>query len=191
MAFLPSNIKAPSDGGGGGGNYMRFAQGENKFRIIGSSDDQPTPGFIHGMVGWTDEGGKRRPVRWPEGKEAPMAFEEKPKPFYAFVVYNYNESKVQILEMTQTKLQAELLQLAQDEDWGDCRAYDISVVRNGEGLETTYAMNPKPKKKLDKDLKAIVQAELGVINLPALYEGADPFAKFEPPVEEEEDESPY
>ena len=191
MAFLPSNIKAPSGGGGGGGNYMRFAQGENKFRIIGSSDGKPTPGFIHGMVGWIDEDGKRRPIRWPEGKEAPMVFKDKPKPFYAFVVYNYNESKVQILEMTQTKLQAELLQLAQDEDWGDCRKYDISVVRNGEGLETTYAMNPKPKKKLDEDLKAIVEAELGVINLPALFEGGDPFAKFEPPVEEEEDESPY
>jgi len=35
MAFLPSNIKAPSEGGGGAGNYMRFQQGDNKFRIIG------------------------------------------------------------------------------------------------------------------------------------------------------------
>ena len=34
MAFLPSNIKAPSDGGGGGGNYMRFSQGENKFELL-------------------------------------------------------------------------------------------------------------------------------------------------------------
>jgi hypothetical protein len=192
MAFLPSNIKAPSEGGGGAGNYMRFQQGDNKFRIIGSSDDKPTPGFICGTLGWAVVDGKKRPIRWAEGEEAPQAFDNKPRSFFAFVVYNYAESKVQILELTQTKLQAELIQLANDEDWGDCRKYDISVVRNGEGRDdTTYAMNPKPIKKLDEDLRAIAKAELKRINLPALFKGEDPFAAFEPPVEEDEDEVPY
>ena len=55
MGFL-DNIK-PSPSGGSGGNYMKFSQGENKLRIVGSSDDNP-PGFIQGMIGWTtdDEG---------------------------------------------------------------------------------------------------------------------------------------
>jgi hypothetical protein len=192
MAFLPSDIKAPSEGGGGSGNYMRFQQGENKFRIIGSSDDKPTPGFICGKLGWAVEDGKKRPIRWAEGEDPPQAFEDKPRSFYAFVVYNYAESKVQILELTQVKLQSELLQLAQDEDWGDCRKYDISVVRNGEGLDTTYAMNPKPIKKLDDDLRAIAKAELQRINLPALFKGEDPFAEFEPPAAEvDEDGEPF
>ena len=74
MAFLPNNIKAPLEGGGGSsGNYMRFAQGENKFRIIGASDDKPTPGFIHGTLGWAVEDGKKRPIRWAEGAQAPQA----------------------------------------------------------------------------------------------------------------------
>ena len=192
MAFLPSNIKAPSEGGGGAGNYMRFQQGDNKFRIIGSSDDKPTPGFICGTLGWAVVDGKKRPIRWAEGEEAPQAFEDKPRSFYAFVVYNYAESKVQILELTQTKLQAELLQLANDEDWGDCRKYDISVVRNGEGLDTTYAMNPKPIKKMDEDIRAIAKAELKRINLPALFDGGDPFAEFTPPpAEVDEDGAPF
>tara|TARA_R110000851_G_scaffold5826_2_gene23803 strand:- start:308 stop:886 length:579 start_codon:yes stop_codon:yes gene_type:complete len=192
MGFLPNNIKAPSEGGGGSGNYLRFTQGENKFRIIGASDDKPTPGFIHGTLGWTEEDGKKRPIRWAEGTQAPMQFADKPRNFYAFVVYNYNESKVQILELTQVKLQAELLQLAQDEDWGDCRKYDISVVRNGEGLDTTYAMNPKPIKKMDEDIRAIAKAELKRINLPALFNGGDPFAEFTPPAAEvDEDGAPF
>jgi len=192
MGFLPNNIKAPSEGGGGSGNYLRFTQGENKFRIIGASDDKPTPGFIHGTLGWTEEDGKKRPIRWAEGTPAPMQFADKPRNFYAFVVYNYNESKVQILELTQMKLQAELLQLAQDEDWGDCRKYDLSVVRNGEGLDTTYAMNPKPIKKMDEDIRAIAKAELKRINLPALFDGGDPFAEFTPPAEEvDEDGAPF
>ena len=93
--------------------------------------------------------------------------------------------------MTQVKLQTELLQLANDEDWGDCRKYDISVVRNGEGLDTTYAMNPKPIKKMDEDIRAIAKAELKRINLPALFDGGDPFAEFVPPAAEDEDEAPY
>jgi hypothetical protein len=192
MAFLPTNIKAPAEGGGGSsGNYFRFSQGENKFRIIGASDDKPSPGFIHGTLGWAVVDGKKRPIRWAEGAQAPQAFEDKPRAFFAFVVYNYNEQKVQILEMTQVKLQTELLQLANDEDWGDCRKYDISVVRNGEGLDTTYAMNPKPIKKMDEDIRAIAKAELKRINLPALFDGEDPFAEFVAPAAEEEDEAPY
>ena len=139
------------------------------------------------------EDGKKRPIRWAEGEEAPQAFDNKPRSFFAFVVYNYAESKVQILELTQTKLQAELIQLANDEDWGDCRKYDISVVRNGEGRDdTTYAMNPKPIKKMDDDLRAIAKAELKRINLPALFDGGDPFAEFTPPAEEvDEDGEPF
>ena len=192
MGFLPNNIKAPSEGGGSSGNYLRFTQGENKFRIIGASDDKPNPGFIHGTLGWTEEDGKKRPIRWAEGTQAPMQFADKPRNFYAFVVYNYNEIKVQILELTQIKLQAELLQLAQDEDWGDCRKYDISVIRNGEGLDTTYAMNQKPIKKMDEDIRAIAKAELKRINLPALFDGGDPFAEFTPPAAEvDEDGAPF
>ena len=59
------------------------------------------------------------------------------------------------------------------------------------GLETTYAMNPKPIKKLDEDLRAIVKGRVKGNNLPALFDGEDPFAAFEPPVEEDEDEVPY
>lgn len=49
----------------------------------------------------------------------------------------------------------------------------------------------KANQKLDEDLRAIVKAELKAINLPALFNGEDPFAAFEPPVEEDEDEVPY
>ena len=181
MGFLDgiTEIKSNADSGGA---YMKLQPGANQFRIVGSGDDG---GFIQGMLGWSENAeGKRQPHRWKIGADAPMSFEDKPRAFYAFVVYNYNESKVQILEMTQAKLQAELLQLANDEDWGDCRKYDISVVRNGEGLDTTYAMNPKPIKKMDDDLRAIAKAELKRINLPALFKGEDPFAEFTPPAEE-------
>lgn len=45
---------------------------------------------------------------------------------------------------------------------------------------------------MDEDLRAIAKAELKRINLPALFDGEDPFAEFEPPVAEaDEDGEPF
>ena len=196
MAFL-SNIQ-PSPAGGSG-NYYRFTQGENKFRIVGSSDTSP-PGLIQGMIGWgEDNEGNRKPFRWKLGEDAPREFAEKPREFFAFLVWNYEEACVQILELTQAGLKTELVTLAEDKEWGDPRKYDIAIIRNGEGIETSYVMTPKPHKKLDATAVGMVKAT--PVNLEALYDGGDPFddapvapakatkpAELEEPEEEEEDE---
>tara|TARA_R100000458_G_C8247483_1_gene225052 strand:+ start:294 stop:905 length:612 start_codon:yes stop_codon:yes gene_type:complete len=203
MAFL-SNIQPTPEGGAG--HYYKFGQGENKFRIVGSSDTTP-PGFIQGMIGWgEDEEGNRKPFRWRIGEDAPRNFAEKPREFFALVVWNYEEACVQVLELTQAGLKSELVTLANDKEWGDPRKYDIAVIRNGEGKETNYVMTPKPHKKLDPAAVATVMATS--VNLEALYDGGDPFedapaepakpAKLaepkEPDVEEEdegEEENPF
>ena len=170
MAFLSNIQPSPS---GGTGNYYRFTQGENKFRIVGSSDTEP-PGFIQGMIGWGEdiEGG-RKPFRWRMGEDAPRDFAEKPREFFAFLVWNYEEACVQILELTQAGLKSELITLAEDKEWGDPRKFDIAVIRNGEGIETSYVMTPKPHKKLDATAVAMIMAT--TVNLEALYDGGDPF----------------
>lgn len=203
MAFL-SNIQPSPESGSG--NYYRFTQGENKFRIVGSSDTTP-PGLIQGMIGWgADEEGNRKPFRWKIGEDAPTSFDEKPREFFAFLVWNYEESCVQILELTQAGLKSELRTLANDKEWGDPRKYDIAIIRNGEGKDTSYVMTPKPHKKLPATAVAMVKAT--TVNLEALYDGGDPFedapaapAKAakpaelkEPDVEEEgegEEENPF
>ena len=197
MGFLTNIQPSPS---GGTGNYYRFGQGENKFRIVGSSDTEP-PGFIQGMIGWgEDNEGGRKPFRWRMGEDAPRDFAEKPREFFAFLVWNYEEACVQILELTQAGLKSELITLAEDKEWGDPRKYDIAVIRNGEGIETSYVMTPKPHKKLDATAVAMIMAT--TVNLEALYDGGDPFddapvatpatpakpAKLEEPEVEEEDE---
>ena len=194
MAFLSNIQPSPS---GGTGNYYRFTQGENKFRIVGSSDTEP-PGFIQGMIGWgEDNEGNRKPFRWRMGEDAPRDFAEKPREFFAFLVWNYEEACVQILELTQAGLKSELITLAEDKEWGDPRKFDIAVIRNGEGIETSYVMTPKPHKKLDATAVAMIMAT--TVNLEALYDGGDPFddapvatpakpAELEEPDVEEEDE---
>ena len=178
MTFLDNLERAP-DSGGGSGNYVKLQQGKNTFRIVGSHADN---GFINGMLGWgTNEDGGRKPYRWKVGEEAPRKFEDKPKEFFAMLVWNYAEERIQILELTQAGLKDELIKLDADEDWGDLRKYDISIIRSGEGLETSYVMTPKPHKKRSDEINAAVKAMK--VNLNALFTGDDPFAEEAPSAE--------
>ena len=135
MGFLDNIIEVKSPASASG-NYMKLQPGANQFRIIGSSDDKPNPGFIQGMLGWSENAeGKRQPHRWKIGADAPMSFEDRPKEFFAMLVWNYKESKIQILELTQAGLKGELMALANDkEDWGDPRKFDLTITTSGEKL---------------------------------------------------------
>jgi len=188
MGFLDNIKDVPQSSSSGGGNYMKLTQGTNHFRIVGSSDDG---GVIQGMQGWAGSAdGGRRPHRWKIGEDAPMSFDEKPKQFLAMLVYNYEEERIQILELTQAKLRQELITLAKDEDWGDPRKYDLKIVRNGEGLETSYAMTPSPHKKRSDEINAAVKEMK--INLEALFTEDDPFAEPTPePEDNSKEEDPF
>jgi len=176
-SFLPNNYevpKAPSP-------YMRFEAGDNKFRALCSP--------IMGNEWWVDENGKPRTKEMPPRKgdkpvrakmDQPIPDNAQVKHFWAFVVYNYKAKAVQILQITQTSIQEAIRAYTEDPDWGNPKGvdgYDIVVKREGEKLETTYAVLPKPRKKLDE--KIMEDYKNMRINLSALYEGEDPFAKAE------------
>lgn len=191
MGFL-DGIKEVKSSNNSGGNYMKLQAGANQFRIVGSGDDKPNPGFIQGMLGWANnDDGSRRPFRWKVDEAPPRNFEEEPKEFIAMLVWNYKESRIQILELTQQGLKRELYNLAKDEEWGDPRKYDISITKSGEKLETTYAMTPKPHKKRGDEINEAVKNLK--VNLAALYSGGDPFedTAVQEPVQEEDEEEPF
>ena len=188
MGFL-DGIQEVKSSGDSGGNYMKLQAGANQFRIVGSGDDG---GVIQGMLGWANnDDGSRRPFRWKVDEAPPRNFEEKPKEFIAMLVWNYKESRIQILELTQAGLKRELVTLAKDEEWGDPRKYDISITKSGEKLETTYAMTPKPHKKRGDEINEAVKNLK--VNLAALYSGGDPFedTAVQEPVQEEDEEEPF
>ena len=135
MSFLPEKYNIPDANSG----YMKFKQGDNRFRVLSSA--------IVGWESWIDEGGKRKPLRWKmDVRKSVEEIGDDPKHFWAFVVWNYDAEKVQVLELTQKGIMATIKNLTQDEDWGDPKEYDIVVNREGEGLETQYQVTPKPKK---------------------------------------------
>lgn len=150
-------------------NYMKFIEGDNTFRVLSSA--------IVGYEYWTKE---NKPVRSKElWDEVPIDIKwEKDgsyriNHFWAFVVYNYEAKKIQILELTQKGIMKTMQGLIKNSKWGNPNGYDITVSRSGSGFDTEYSVVPNPHSKLD--VKIEEQYEIKNINLEALFKGEDPF----------------
>lgn len=172
--FLPKDYELPTKDNG----YFRFEQGENKFRILSSA--------VVGYEYWTEtEEGGRKPVRVKSIKElvgTPQQYDA--KHFWAFIVFNYRTSSLQIMQITQMTIMRVIKSLTKDEDWGNPKEYDIVVTRAGEGMETEYTVTAKPHKEFEH--KEVLK-QLKTIDLEALFEGVNPFEANEPVVEKNEE----
>lgn len=161
MSFIPENFNQGEEAA-----YFKAKKGTSRVRII---SDKPLVGHVQ----WTTE---NRPVRWELGVDRPEAdWQEgsKPRSFLAVVVWNYDDSQVQVWEITQRTLQDALVQLTKDPDFGHPINYDLKITRKGEGLDTTYTMVPIATPLSEEVQEAIENAS---VNLSALLTGENPFA---------------
>lgn len=160
MTFLPPDYQAPKSSN----NYMKLQDGENKIRIL----SQP-------IFGWED---------WVENKPVRYRFNQKPaksndpkKPirhFWCFIVWNYQEERIQILNITQATIRSNIETLCKDADWGDPYFYDIKIIRKGEGTDTEYMVNPLPHRPATP--RMIEAFKESPCHLDALFDNADPFS---------------
>ncbi|UPJ35832.1 hypothetical protein IVB45_02130 [Bradyrhizobium sp. 4] len=165
--WLPEGYEAPKTAGG---NYAKLEDGANKFRILSS----PVIGFLY----WTNDNKptrlKARPETLPEDIRVQNGVADKVKHFWAFAVWNYRDSKVQILEITQASIQGPIEDLVTNDDWGNPQAYDIAITKKGQKLDTEYSVQPSPHRDVPVEAQAALRAT--PVNLAALFTGGDPFA---------------
>lgn len=161
-SFTPENYREPSSSD----NYLKLKQGENRIRVMSS--------LIMGWEDWT-VGEKPKPVRfrYEEKPEKPNDPKRPIRLFWAFVVWNYAESKLQILQVTQASIRRAIHEISKDKDWGSPLNYDLKITRSGEELNTVYAVVPSPHSPTP--IKAKKLLETTKINLEALFDNADPF----------------
>lgn len=161
--FLPEDFKVKSTS-----NYLKLTEGEHTFRIMTSA--------ITGEVYFTSE---NKPVRSKDGfTETPIDLKigGRVNQFWAFVVWNYEEKKIQILEITQKSLMLPIQALVKNPKWGNPKQYDLTITRKGSTImDTEYSVMPNPKEEVSQE--AITAFEKTPVNLNALYTGADPFAR--------------
>lgn len=104
--------------------------------------------------------------------EKPMG--DKPiRHFWAFIVWNYNDQAIQILEITQATIQSTIQNLYRDSDWGAPYGYDIKIVRKGQELNTEYSVTPAPKKAIDPEIHKLALEKPAYLD--ALFDGEDPW----------------
>jgi hypothetical protein len=162
--FLPDSYNIPETPS----NYMRFVEGANTFRILSSA-----------IVGFEYFNLNNKPVRSKEAfEEMPQDIKQggKIKPFWAFCIYNYDLKMVQILELTQKSIMTAIKATVDNPKWGNPRLYDFTITRSGEGLDTEYVTQAEPPigEPSDEIKEAFINKP---INLSALFESGDPFAK--------------
>lgn len=158
--FLPEDYISPRSNG----SYTKLITGVNKIRILSAP-----------VVGWEDWEDKR-PVRYKmEDKPETWVDPKKPgKHFWSLIIWNYKEEAIQILHITQGSIRKAIEELSKDTDWGMPFFYDIKITREGEGLKTTYTVNPSPHRHVDAAIqKAFDETPC---RLEALFDSQDPFA---------------
>ena len=164
MTFLPTDYSTPVSEG----NYFRFKKGVNTFRILSSA--------IVGYEYWTLD---KKPVRSEEPwQEIPANAKVNDnggfqKHFWAFIVWNYEANKAQIMEITQTTIQTAIEAYTLNKKWGDPTKYDLVINATGDGLEREYTVIAEPHTEAPK-------ADISKINLNAMFTGEDPFAPVSP-----------
>lgn len=148
MSWFAEDYKVPSKS-----SYMKFQDGDNLVRFL-----LPP---VMGNELWI--GGK--PVRKHLGvdftaQEKASAdinkFTGQPKQvqhFWACVVWNYKTNSIELLNITQGKVQQDLLSLAKNPKWGSLDQYDVNIVRGKIGQQVTYTVQPEPPTKMGQAIK--------------------------------------
>ncbi len=158
--FIAKGYKLPSKSE----QFMKLKNGQNKFRILSPA-----------TCGYVVFDPLKKPHRRLEEEGAfseqelnELGTEDKCKHFMYFLVWNYQEGKVQVLELTQQSLKKPLLDYIENEEYGNPLNYDVSIKKEGESLTTQYSLiasPPKPRAEIiTEELAKIKYNQFAIID---------------------------
>lgn len=164
---LPPNVDIPRSTG----QFAKLVDGKNRFRVLSDA--------VIGWEGWKD----KKPFRH-EGavcriKPEQVDLNQNGLPninyFWAMVVYNVLDKKIQILELTQKTIMQVLKTFEDSPDWGDLKGYDIEISRVKNGDKTTYTTIAFPPKPISQEVQALYDKT--EIDLKKLFSGEYPISE--------------
>ena len=94
--------------------------------------------------------------------------------FWAFPVYVFDETNVQVCEIHQVGLMRELERLGNNPSWGDPRLFNVSIMKTGVGSQTAYQLTPT-RDSFPQEHAESAGLAADSIDLQKLFEGEDPF----------------
>ena len=163
--MFPSNYTPPV-ASEGSGNYTKIKDDPVKLRILSEA--------ITGYVYWTNDNKPVRSELYPQNTPN-IRDDSKPKHFWAFKVWNYTTNQIEVWEISQASIRDILWGYWKDDEYGDLRQFPLKISRTGKGLDTKYSVIAGQKRELEAE---IAQASTDTpVNLLALFDGGNPFAK--------------
>lgn len=170
---IPSGVEIPKSSG----QFAKFQEGKNRFRVL--SD------IVQGWEGWKNQKPFRHEGSICQIKPEQVDLNQNGLPninyFWAMVVWNFGEKRVQVLEITQKTIMSVLKGLEDNADWGDLKNYDIEITKSKVGDKTTYTTLSIPPKKLAPE---IAQAyEESDVDLKKLFVGEYPMSNESTPID--------
>lgn len=184
--------KARQEAIAGGGDYLntKSITSDNKVRITFLGDESAT-GYIAWCPSLKDPQKKVRLVFAEEptrsdieeraAEEAADPKDAKPRQFFSFFVWNYNDEKVQVFEIAQSTLLTPILEFLSDEEVSaEPHLYDLEISASGSGLDKRYTCIPKPGKRRTSAVdKQVVEAFTEVLDkgadISVVSSGGDPW----------------
>lgn len=166
--FLPEDYKSPSSTD----DYMKIVDGDNRFRILSKP--------IIGWEEWVEDEKGSRPIRYKMNEKPATPIDPK-KPirhFWAFIVYNVLEKKIQILNLCQNSIRKQIEEIINNTDWGSPYEYDIVIKRTGTKVETKYNVMPTPHRPVSEEVKDMFHLKPGCLDL--LFINGHPFEQADP-----------
>lgn len=181
-SFLPVGYKVPKKSD----QFLKLEPGAHKLRIM----CPPIKGFVFfsEKTNTEDKTKELKPVRRTEefgdftademrnanAKESDGKLEGS-KYFWILLVWNYEQKRFQVLEVTQVSILDGLMNFYNSSEYGDPRTYDVTITRTGTTKNNTeYSLLPSPPKALTRE----IEEEYAKINYNsnALMEGGYPFS---------------
>ena len=160
-------------------DFMKLGEGANNIRIL----SKPLIGKLYwvspdGVVREKGKGEKGdKPFRLDYKAKLPAeVLDFQTKEFWMMKVWDYKESAIKILELTQASILRSLYEFLKDEKWGDLREYDINIKREGSGIETKYFVMPSPPTMLVPEIRdASQESEIDLLSFLTPVDSSDPF----------------
>lgn len=164
---IPKDTVIPSSAS----QFMKFGEGKNRFRVL--SD------MVVGWEGWKNNKPFRHEGSVCKIKPEQVDLNQNGNPninyFWAVIVWNYADKKIQVLEITQKTIMKVLKDFEDSTDWGDLKGYDIEVNKTKNGDKTVYQTIAIPPKVIANEVaEALVKSE---IDLSKLFSGEYPITE--------------
>ena len=191
MPLLESIVKVRDSAKTTGGAYLNPSsiEKDSTVRITLLGDKS-----LAGYECWVTKDGKRFSMKFQteptredlqaraEEEGVELSGDEKPKGFYAFFIYNYEEECVQVFQFSQAGLIDPIIANLSDEEIGlEPTMYDFKLSTNGlSGLDKRYNVSCVPGKRRQEKVNKQIEAAFGEVmnqggDLSNLLVGADPF----------------